>query len=118
MNEIRVCPLADVPEGSFRIFEVDDREIGLTRWRDRVYAVSNVCAHQRGPLCRGLVLPAVDASRSGEMELDAHEPVAVCPWHGWEFRVGSGHSVSDPRYRVRVWPARAEGGNVVVELDD
>jgi nitrite reductase/ring-hydroxylating ferredoxin subunit/multimeric flavodoxin WrbA len=41
----------------------------------RVHAIGNTCNHKGGPLCEG--------HRRGEF--------VVCPWHGWEYSVVTGH---------------------------
>jgi nitrite reductase/ring-hydroxylating ferredoxin subunit len=39
-----------------------------------------------------------------------------CPWHGWEFEIATGKTVTKPVVRVKTFPARVEDGRVVVEL--
>jgi nitrite reductase/ring-hydroxylating ferredoxin subunit len=56
---VDVGAVDDYEEGSVTLVRAGGREIGIVRWRDEVYAVSNVCAHMRGPLCRDAQRPLV-----------------------------------------------------------
>jgi nitrite reductase/ring-hydroxylating ferredoxin subunit len=42
--------------------------------------------------------------------------VLRCPWHGWEFDPRTGACLDDPTLRVAVYPAKADGGRVLVDL--
>ena len=107
----------DFVDKTVRLVTIEGREIGIIRWADEVYAVANLCAHQRGPLCRGAVTPRLQGgAKPGTMELDAGAPIIACPWHGWEFDVRTGQAVWDERYRVRTYSARVVEGRVVVDL--
>jgi nitrite reductase (NADH) small subunit len=108
--------LAEFPERAVTIVRLCGREIGIVRWDGEVYALANVCVHQRGPLCRGTLAARLDAPVPGSMELDEDSPVLACPWHGWEFDVRTGHAIWDRRYRVRTYPTYVDGGRVLVEL--
>ena len=109
-------PLEEFRERAVTIVRLDGREVGIVRWDGEIYALANVCAHQRGPLCRGTLAARLDAPAPGAMELDDAEPVLACPWHGWEFDVRTGRAIWDRRYRVRTYSAHVEEGRVLVEL--
>ena len=109
-------PLEEFREREVRIVQLDGREVGIVRWEGEIFALANVCAHQRGPLCRGMLAARLDAPLPGSMELDESSPVLACPWHGWEFDVRTGRALWDRRYRVRTYRARVEEGRVLVEL--
>lgn len=104
------------PEGSARVVAAGAMEIGIVRWHGRLYALPNVCPHQRGPLCRGWLLRRVVGSAPGAMDVADDGPVIACPWHGWEFDLQTGRAVSDGRYGVRTFPVRVAHGRVLVDL--
>jgi len=104
------------PERSVTVVEAGGREVGIVRWNGSVYALANVCTHQRGPLCRGTLGSRLVGGAPGTMELDDDGPVIACPWHGWEFDVRTGRAIWDERYAVRTYPAEVEGADVVVEV--
>jgi nitrite reductase/ring-hydroxylating ferredoxin subunit len=106
----------DFHEHTVTLVHAGRREIGIVRWNGEIYAISNVCTHQRGPLCRGALSGRLAASMPGAMEVDDETPVLACPWHGWEFDVRSGRALWDERYAVRTYPVAVEDGRVLVEL--
>ena len=113
---VDVGAVGDFEDRSVTLVRAEGREIGIVHWRGEIYAVSNVCTHQRGPLCRGTLGGRLTAASPGTMELDDETPVLACPWHGWEFDVRTGRALWDERYAVRTYDARVEGGRVLVEL--
>ena len=60
---------ADLPEGRAVAVHVDGERVAVVRKGGALYAISNVCPHQNGPLGEGIV-------RDGYLE---------CPWHGYQF---------------------------------
>jgi nitrite reductase/ring-hydroxylating ferredoxin subunit len=111
-----VGAVADFAERVVTLVRAGDREIGVVRWNGEVYAISNVCTHQRGPLCRGTLSARLTAAAPGTMELDEETPVLACPWHGWEFDLRSGRALWDERYAVRTFSVSVEGGRVLVDM--
>jgi nitrite reductase (NADH) small subunit len=106
----------DFAEREVKLVQAGRRDIGIVRWDGQVYAISNVCTHQRGPLCRGTLSGWLTASAPGTMEVDDDTPVLACPWHGWEFDVRSGRALWDERYAVRTYPVTVEDGRVYVTV--
>jgi nitrite reductase (NADH) small subunit len=41
----------------------------------------------------------------------------LCPWHAWAFDVETGEVDAPETGRVRVYPLKVEGGNVLVEIE-
>jgi nitrite reductase (NADH) small subunit len=42
--------------------------------------------------------------------------IVTCPWHGIEFDITTGKSLSSPRLRVRTYPVAVEDGQVKVTV--
>jgi nitrite reductase/ring-hydroxylating ferredoxin subunit len=98
---VRVARLEDLPVGQTKLVEVNGARVVLVRVGDAVYACSDVCAHQGGPLSDGRLY----GSR------------LACPWHGWHFDVRTGECVLPGRgARVPNYPVRVEAGEVWVEV--
>jgi nitrite reductase (NADH) small subunit len=114
--KVNVGALAAFPERTVTVVDVRGREVGIVCWDGAVYALANVCTHQRGPLCRGTLGSRLVGSAPGTMALDDDGPVIACPWHGWEFDVRTGRAIWDERYAVRTYPAAIEGDCVVVDV--
>jgi nitrite reductase/ring-hydroxylating ferredoxin subunit len=102
MGEIRVASLTEVPVGEPKYVEVAGVAVVLVRAGESVYACSDVCTHQGGPLSEGKL--------SGTR--------LACPWHGWMFDVKTGQCVMPSRGdAVPSYPARVdEAGEVWVDL--
>jgi sulfoxide reductase heme-binding subunit YedZ len=95
-------PATEIPDGRARVVSIPGGErVAVFRYGDRVSAVTNVCAHQRGPLGEGKI---VDGCIS-------------CPWHGWEYRPEDGCSPPPFEERIATHRVRIEGGRVFVSPD-
>ena len=71
--------------------------IAVFRDGNLINAVTNVCAHQGGPLGEGKIV----------------DGCITCPWHGWQYRAGDGCSPPPfaekiTTYRVRIVKGRVE----------
>jgi nitrite reductase/ring-hydroxylating ferredoxin subunit len=113
---VDVGALHDFAEGAVRVVQAEGREIGVIRWGGRLYALSNVCIHQNGPVCHGILSARLTAAAPGSMELDEAVPVIACPWHGWEYDARTGAAIWDPSYRLRTYPVRVADGRVFIEV--
>jgi nitrite reductase/ring-hydroxylating ferredoxin subunit len=101
MREIRVASLADVPVGQPMLVEAEGLSVVLVRAGESIYACSDICTHQGGPLSEGKL--------SGTR--------LSCPWHGWMFDVKTGTCVMPSRGgAVPSYPTRVdESGGVWVQ---
>ena len=55
MDEVSVGKLADIPDGDYRVFAVDEFEVGIFRTGSKVLAYENSCPHAGGPICQGKI---------------------------------------------------------------
>ncbi len=82
---LEVGPLDSIPDKRARIVVPPMGErIAVFRDGDRVFALSNRCRHQGGPLGEGRIV----------------DGCVTCPWHGFQYRPEDG--VSPPPYTERV----------------
>ena len=119
MTEVVVGRLADFPDGTHRVVEVDGWRIGVFRIAGRLYALPNRCPHQGGPLCdgRGLTGTLVaDAAHGWRPRWALDGEVIACPWHGLEYHVPSGRCLAFPEIRLRHHKVAVRGDEVVVTL--
>lgn len=99
---IDVGPPDEIPMDRARIVAARGRErIAVFRHKDGFSAVTNVCAHQGGPLGEGKVI----------------DGCITCPWHGWQYKVGVGCSPPPftekiPTHAVRLTRGRVEVSTV------
>ena len=96
---VKVATLGELAPGSCRMVEVNGKEVALFNVDGKVYATSNICPHQGGPLAEGMV----------------EGTTVICPWHAWAFDVRSGTSPVNPRAKVDTYPVKLEGGDVYVD---
>jgi methionine sulfoxide reductase heme-binding subunit len=97
---IEVGAVDDIAESRAKVVCLEGRErIAVFRYGDRVSAVTNVCAHQRGPLGEGKII----------------DDCISCPWHGWEYRPENGQS--PPPFAERIATFRVRVENRRVSLD-
>lgn len=109
----------EVGERGRLVVEVGPVTLGVFRFRGRLYAWENVCAHQGGPACQGRIVSRVrerldDAQRSLGLVFAEDTMHVVCPWHGAEYDVTTGRhpgradltlrsfSVTESEGRIRV----------------
>jgi nitrite reductase/ring-hydroxylating ferredoxin subunit len=104
----------EFPDGQVTVVSIDRSEIAIIPWHGTIYAISAICAHQGGPLCRGVVSGRLTGLRPGDMLVQDAAPVIACPWHGWEFDVGTGEAIWDSSLRIRTYPVDVAAGRVVV----
>ena len=97
-----VARLDQLPQTRGRVVIAGGREIALFRQGDRVYALDNECLHTGGPL--------------GEGEIE--DGCAVCPWHGWRYRLDTGASPLNAQVAVETFPVWVENGEVKIRLPD
>jgi nitrite reductase (NADH) small subunit len=116
MTEYAVCRLAELPEGTHRVVQAGNREIGVFNIRGQLHALPNLCPHQRGPLCEGSVSGALDYGphTDGRLAWIWEDEVVTCPWHSLEFHVPTGQCLALPGIRLRKFEVRAAGEEVRV----
>lgn len=73
--------------------------IAVFRHRGMISVVTNVCAHQRGPLGEGRIV----------------DGCIMCPWHGWEYRPETGVSPPPFNERIATYRVRVVTGRILVD---
>ncbi|CAA9536264.1 MAG: hypothetical protein AVDCRST_MAG79-1397 [uncultured Thermoleophilia bacterium] len=117
-RELRLAASALPPAGEIRMVELGRHRIGLFRVGDEVHALADRCPHRGAPLCSaGDVVTGIERRPDGRLELGPAGALVRCPWHKWDFDIASGECVVEPRLRVRRYPVRHDGDDVVVSLD-
>ena len=52
------------------------------------------------------------------MTVDGDGEILRCPWHQWPFEIATGRCLVDPKARVKTYPVRVVGNDIVVEYDE
>lgn len=92
--------IRDVPgRGALIVPLVDGSSVAIFRDGDTLSAISNLCAHQNGPLGEGRL-------RDG---------CVICPWHGYEYRLRDGCAPAPFTERVATYNIRLEGDAILLD---
>ncbi len=118
MAEILVCRKEEFGSGC-RIVAAGALEIGVFRQAEGYVAYRNLCPHQGGPACEGVIIPRVtvvlDADQSFRRNaFDRDEMHFVCPWHGYEYDIKTGEFIGDRRLRLKKFNVITKGEDVYV----
>lgn len=87
-----------IPDGRARIVLLGGERVAVFRHGEKIFAVSNVCQHQNGPLGEGRI----------------REGCITCPWHGYQYDPETGASPPPFVERVPTFRVRVENGRIYV----
>lgn len=111
-----VLEATDIPDGGHVIVQVEGREIGIYHINGRYYALYNYCPHQGAPLCEGAVCGTTMPSDVYRYEFGRSGEIVRCPWHGWEFDITTGKSLSGDRIRARSFEVEVLDGKIGIVI--
>jgi 3-phenylpropionate/trans-cinnamate dioxygenase ferredoxin subunit len=96
-----VASVDEIPEGTVKVVVADGVPIALCNYDGTIYAIDDVCTHDRGPLDQGELI-------GNEIE---------CPRHGARFDVTTGRATCLPAVRpVRTYPVHVSDGRISVDV--
>jgi nitrite reductase/ring-hydroxylating ferredoxin subunit len=118
-KEIFVAKSAELKDGQSKLVIDGKTEIGVYRLKGKLYAYLNLCPHQGGPACEGMLIAKVEEDLNPDMtsnglKFNDDEIHIVCPWHGFEFKVETGEHAGDPKWKLRKFPVTEKGGDIYV----
>jgi nitrite reductase/ring-hydroxylating ferredoxin subunit len=99
-GEITICKVSDIPPGTGKPFEVEDRMVAVFNVNGTFYAIEHYCPHRGGPLGEGAL----------------YDKMVNCPWHGWEFDVTTGESPVIPDEKLETFPVKTDGDNLIITI--
>ena len=89
--------------------------MGVISVGDDFYAIHDSCPHMGASMCSGSLSGTFLAAPPHELVYGLDDQVIRCPWHGWEFDLGSGRSLLEPdRVGLRTYRVTQEDGQVVL----
>ena len=118
-NKILVGKTSELEEAQPCIVVDGTTEIGIYRFHNKFYAYENLCPHQGGPACEGLLIPQIEEIINSDktyrgMKFNYQNLHIVCPWHGWEYELESGEMVADRQFKLRKFEVIEEGEEIFV----
>ena len=119
MQSYRIGIVSEFEEGTKKVFNLGETEVGVFRLGGEFYAWNNICPHQGGPVCQGRLYPRVhenlDENKHSHGRLyDENNINIVCPWHGLEFDVRTGKHPGNEEIALDSLPVQIEGGEIYV----
>lgn len=93
------CGVGEVQEGRGKVIVARGHRVALFRHEGRIFATSNVCRHQGGPLGEGRIV----------------DGCITCPWHGWNYQPGDGCSPPPFQEIIATYETRIIGDRVWVK---
>lgn len=119
MPEVFVDKVARFSDGERRIVSHGGQEIGVFHWQGAFYAYENLCVHQGGPACEGLLMHKVedvigpDRTWHGQ-RFSEREIHFVCPWHGYEYDLTTGECAADRSLKLKRFDVVRRGEDIYV----
>lgn len=102
MAEYVVGKVDEIAEGKSVAVQIGQRTIAVVRSGGKFYAIANRCPHKGASLCEGEVV--VEAG------------IVRCPWHHWNWKLAEGQLETDPRQKLRTYPVKVDGDEVLVQV--
>jgi nitrite reductase/ring-hydroxylating ferredoxin subunit len=106
VEEVFVSRFEEIPDKGKRVLKYNDKEVGVFRVGDELFAWENRCAHQGGPVCQGRLFPKVlqplgEHQTTEHLQYSEEDLHIVSPWHGYEYNVKTGRNSGHPNLSLR-----------------
>ncbi len=96
---VDVCSVDDIPPDRAKIVQIENHErVAVFRHNDALSAITNICAHQGGPLGEGKII----------------DGCVTCPWHGYQYKPECGQSPPPYSEKIATYDIRVEGRRVLI----
>ena len=97
-NFVKACSIQDIKDNCAKIIRVENEEIAIFKYENKLSAVHNLCKHQNGPLGEGRII----------------DGCITCPWHGYQYLPENGTSPPPFDEKVKTFQLRLIGDDVYV----
>lgn len=96
---VDVCSVDEIPETRAKIVQIDSNErIAIFKHNNSLSAMTNICAHQGGPLGEGKIVNGC----------------VTCPWHGYQYLPESGQSPPPYQEKIATYDIQINGDRVLI----
>lgn len=102
MRLVRVCDLSELPPGSMKSLDVEDKKILVVNTGDGISALEGICTHAWADLSMGIL----------------SEDVITCPLHLSQFHAKTGEALTPPATEpLKTFNVKIDGSTLYVEID-
>ncbi len=101
-KEVLIGSVAEIPDGSRKIVQVDGNSIGIFHHKGQWSALLNYCLHAGGPVVEGHL----------------EDDTLVCPWHGFRYCVTNGELLVDPALKLETFQIIVRDNNIYLVVPD
>ncbi|MEO0899216.1 MAG: Rieske 2Fe-2S domain-containing protein [Bacteroidota bacterium] len=95
---VYVCEVDEIAENRAKTIMVQDENIAIFKYDNKLSAVNNLCRHQNGPLGEGKII----------------DGCITCPWHGYQYLPANGQSPPPFTEKVETYDLMLKGKSVFV----
>jgi nitrite reductase/ring-hydroxylating ferredoxin subunit len=118
-QEVLVLESGQLNEGERKVVPLNGTEVGVYRVHGKLYAYQNLCHHQGGPACEGLLMPKVEQVLAADQtyrqrRFNFDDWHIVCPWHAWEYHLETGEYVVNPKIKLKKYEVVERDGGIYV----
>src|SRR3954453_19271174 len=115
-RDVFVCREEELPPGAVKLVHVGKFGVGVFNANGTLYALTNYCPHQGGPLCLGRVqgTTVFNPDSPTRTTYVSDGTVIRCPWHQWEFDITTGKTLAEPVRKIRMYDVRVEEGRIIL----
>lgn len=98
---VEVAEANELSEESALEVVVGGRIIAIFRHNGELFALDGMCAHQGGPIAKGMV----------------SDGCVTCPWHGWQYELATGIQTVNRQPLQERFEVRVRGEKLEVKIE-
>ena len=106
MKKVLIGKLSDLDKNNQFSKWVEDHDVLVFRYNNKIKAYSNICPHFGGPIGHHKIKKNVDGN-----------PVFTCLWHNLEFDIYKGKCIQSEKLKLREYDLSIEGDDIFVFLN-
>ncbi len=98
---VATCSANEVIEGRAKVVLVEGTRVAVWRHQGQLFATSNTCRHQGGPLGEGRII----------------DGCITCPWHGWNYQPEDGCSPPPFKEVIETYELKVLAGSIWLKTE-
>lgn len=95
----QVCAVDEIDDQCATTVFINDQNIAIFKYDDKISAVHNVCKHQMGPIGEGQII----------------DGCITCPWHGYQYKPENGQSPPPFKEKLSTYQVKVKNDQVWVD---